>query len=177
MGSGYSSALILDTIDGWLGGATDVTFIEPYPDLLRSVLRPGDEDRVTVLDQPVQDVDLEVFTELGPRDVLFIDSTHVVKPGSDVNHLMFEVLPRLRPNVWIHIHDMFFPFEYPPPWVREGRAWQEAYLMRAFLMFNERFEIRWFQGFLVARHRDLLLQRLPHLSKNAGGNLWLETVG
>jgi hypothetical protein len=177
VGSGYSSALILDTVDGWLGGATDVTFIEPYPELLRSLLRPGDEDRVTVLDQPVQDVDLELFTELGPRDVLFIDSTHVVKPGSDVNHLTFEVLPRLRANVWIHIHDMFFPFEYPPPWVREGRAWQEAYLMRAFLMFNARFVIRWFQGFLVARHQELLLQRLPPVAKNSGGNLWLETLG
>ena len=81
VGSGYSSALILDTVDGWLGGASHVTFIEPYPELLRSLLRPGDEDRVTVLDQPVQDVDLELFTELGPRRVLFIDSTHVVSPA------------------------------------------------------------------------------------------------
>jgi hypothetical protein len=177
VGSGYSSAMILDTVDGWLGGATEVTFIEPYPELLRSLLLPGDEDRVTLMEQPVQDVGLELFTGLGPRDVLFIDSTHVVKPGSDVNHLTFEVLPRLGANVWIHIHDMFFPFEYPPPWVREGRAWQEAYLMRAFLMFNPRFEIRWFQGLLLARHGDLLRKRLPQVSMNAGGNLWLETVG
>jgi hypothetical protein len=177
VGSGYSSAMLLDTVDGWLGGDTDVTFVEPYPELLHSLLRPEDPARVTIIEQPVQDVDLGLFAQLGPRDVLFIDSTHVVKPGSDVNHLTFEVLPRLRAGVWVHVHDVFFPFEYPPPWVREGRAWHEAYLMRAFLMFNSTFEIRWFQGLLVARHRERLAERFPHFSKGEGGSLWLEKVG
>ncbi len=175
VGSGYSSAMILDTVDGWLDG-TDVTFVEPHADLLRGLFRPGDEGRVTIHEMAVQDVGFDVFTQLEAGDLLFIDSTHVVKAGSDVNHLVFEVLPRLRAGVWIHLHDIFFPFEYPEAWVREGRAWQETYLVRALLSFSPTYEIRWFQDFLWSRHRERL-EQLPWVAKNPGGNLWLEKVG
>ncbi len=175
VGSGYSSALILDTADGWLG-STELTFIEPHPELLRGLLRPGDETRVTIHEVAVQDVSLDVFDQLGNGDVLFVDSTHVVKAGSDVNHLVFEVLPRLQSGVWVHLHDIFFPFEYPEDWVRQGRAWHEAYLVRAFLAFNPTFEIRWFEDFLWSRHRERL-ERIPWVAKNPGANLWLEKVG
>ncbi len=174
VGSGFSSALILDTVDGWLPG-TEVSFVEPYPALVEGLLRPGDEGRVAIHRQPVQDVDPAVFEALGPGDVLFVDSTHVVKAGSDVNHLFFEVLPRLRPGVWVHLHDIFFPFEYPEAWVREGRAWHEAYLLRAFLTFNEAFAVRWFQTYLWARHQAVVA-RLPWIDRNPGGNIWLERV-
>jgi predicted O-methyltransferase YrrM len=174
VGSGYSSAMILDTVDGWLSG-TELTFIEPHSELVRGLLRPGDEARVSIHEVAVQDVSPEVFDRLEHGDVLFVDSTHVVKAGSDVNHLVFEVLPRLQPGVWVHVHDIFFPFEYPEAWVREGRAWHEAYLVRAFLAFNPTFEIRWFQDFLRCRHRDRL-ERIPWVAKNPGGNLWLEKV-
>jgi predicted O-methyltransferase YrrM len=174
VGSGFSSAMILDTVDGWLTG-TELTFIEPHPGLVRGLLRPGDEQRVTIHEVAVQDVSPDVFDRLDSGDVLFVDSTHVVKAGSDVNHLVFEVLPRLRAGVWVHLHDIFFPFEYPEAWVREGRAWHEAYLVRAFLAFNASFEIRWFQDFLWARHRERL-ERIPWVAKNPGANLWLEKV-
>jgi hypothetical protein len=123
----------------------------------------------------VQDVEPEVFAALEAGDVLFVDSTHVVKAGSDVNHLILEVLPRLAEGVWIHLHDIFYPFEYPPAWVREGRAWQEAYLLRAFLTFNPRFAIRWFQDFLWQHHGEAM-RRLPGVAVNPGGNIWLERV-
>jgi predicted O-methyltransferase YrrM len=174
VGSGFSSAMILDTVDGWLTG-TELTFIEPHPGLVRGLLRPGDEQRVTIHEAAVQDVSPDVFDQLDRGDVLFVDSTHVVKAGSDVNHLVFEVLPRLRAGVWVHLHDIFFPFEYPEAWVREGRAWHEAYLVRAFLAFNASFDIRWFQDFLWARHRERL-ERIPWVAKNPGANLWLEKV-
>lgn len=111
-----------------------------------------------------------------PGDILFIDSTHVVKAGSDVNHLFFEMLPALADGVWIHVHDIFFPFEYPIEWVREGRAWQENYLLRAFLMYNRRFEIRWYQQYMWTRHRDELLRLVPQMANNAGGNIWLQKM-
>ena len=110
IGSGHSSAMILDTVDGWLDTPdrqVDVCFVEPYPDLLHQLLRDGDRERVTIEPQPVQDVDLAVFDRLQAGDVLVIDSTHVVKAGSDVNHLFFRVLPRLAPGVWVHVHDIF----------------------------------------------------------------------
>ena len=175
VGSGFSSAMMLDTIDGWLAG-TELTLVEPYPELLESLLRPGDEARVTIHRTPVQDIEEEVFTALQAGDVLFVDSTHVVKAASDVNHLIFEVFPRLAPGVWIHVHDVFYPFEYPPDWVREGRAWHEAYLLRAFLMFNPDFAVRWFQDYLWQHHGEAL-RRLPGVAVNSGGNIWLERVG
>jgi Methyltransferase domain len=180
VGSGYSSAMTLDTTERWLDdgpqGPVELTFVEPYTELLRSLLRPGDEHRVRIHETAVQDVPLEVFEALGDGDVLFVDSTHVVKAGSDVNHLMFEVFPRLAPGVWIHMHDIFFPFEYPRDWVLEGRAWHEVYLLRALLTGNDAFEIRWFQSFMWARHRQLLEGRLPAMAKKAGGNIWLQKV-
>jgi hypothetical protein len=180
VGSGHSSALILDTAEGWLDGddhRVQLRFVEPHPGLLHSLLRPDDEDRVTVDDRAVQDVPLEVFDELGPGDVLFVDSTHVAKAGSDVNHLFFQVLPRLRAGVWVHLHDIFMPFEYPLDWVREGRAWHEAYLLRAFLMYNLVFEVRWFQHYMWTRHQQVLESRLPAMAESPGGNIWLQKTG
>jgi predicted O-methyltransferase YrrM len=176
VGSGHSSALLLDTVDGWLDPGVDLTFVDPHDELLRSLLRPGDEERVTILGAAVQDVDDSVFTRLGADDVLFIDSTHVVKAGSDVNHLFFEVLPLLAPGVVVHVHDVFHRFEYPAHWVHEGRAWQEVYLLHAFLMYNHAFEILWFQHLMWMRHRESIEAKVPGVARNPGGNLWLRRV-
>ena len=176
VGSGYSSAMLLDTTERWLGSDVELTFVEPYSELLRSLLRPGDDERVTILDVGVQRVDLDVFSRLQAGDVLFIDSTHVVKAGSNVNHLFFEVLPALAAGVVVHLHDIFFPFEYPAEWVREGRAWQEGYLLRAFLMYNDAFRIEWFQSMMWARHRAEIEARVPAMARNPGGNVWLRKV-
>ncbi|MFA4930954.1 MAG: class I SAM-dependent methyltransferase [Patescibacteria group bacterium] len=136
VGSGYSSAATLDTNELFLENKIDCTFIEPYPELLFSRLKPDDRERHNFIDQPLQEIDLKIFNQLAANDILFIDSTHVAKIGSDVNYLLFEILPRLQPGVIIHIHDIIFPFEYPEDWVMSGRAWNEAYLLRAFLQFN-----------------------------------------
>jgi predicted O-methyltransferase YrrM len=176
IGSGYSSAMLLDTTERWLEPGVELTFIEPHSELVRSLLRAGDEDRVRILESGVQDVAPDVFAQLQAGDILFIDSTHVVKAGSDVNHLFFEVLPRMAAGVVIHIHDVFFPFEYPAAWVHEQRAWQESYLLRAFLMYNAAFEIEWFQHLMWSRHRALLEARVPDIGRNPGGNIWLRKV-
>jgi predicted O-methyltransferase YrrM len=131
VGSGFSSALTLDTNEVFLDWEMDCTFIEIEPERLYSLLQPSDREKITVIPRPVQEVGMELFEELGPGDVLFIDSSHVAKVGSDVLHLYFEVLPRLKPGVVVHIHDIFWPFEYPKEWIYAGRAWNEAYLARA----------------------------------------------
>lgn len=173
VGSGYSSCVTLDTNELFFGDAIECTFVEPYPELLRSLLRPGDEARIRLLPQDAQSVEPKVFDELEANDILFIDSTHVSKVGSDVNHLMFEVLPRLRPGVYVHFHDVFHPFEYPPAWVYEGRAWSEAYLLRAFLMFNPAFEIVLFNTFLEHFHEPWFREHMPLCLENRGGSIWL----
>ena len=86
-----------------------------------------------MIEKPVQDVPLELFRGLEANDILFIDSSHVSKIGSDVNFLFFEVLPILKPGVFVQIHDIFWPFEYPKAWYDLGWAWNEVYLVRAML--------------------------------------------
>jgi hypothetical protein len=87
---------------------------------------------------------MEIFCGLEENDILFIDSTHVTKINSDVNKIIFEILPKLQKGVLIHFHDIFWPFEYPQTWIREGMFWNEAYILRAFLEYNNSFEIgRW----------------------------------
>ena len=177
VGSGHSSAMILDTVEHYLGGKTEVTFIEPYPELLSSLLRAADHERVTIVPTQIQDVPLEVFTALQSGDVLFIDSTHVLKTGSDVAWLYANILPNLNEGVYVHIHDVFYPFEYRREWVLEGRAWTEAYLVRAFLTLNSDFEIVLFSDWLANLHEARIEAELPAMLANTGAALWLRRVG
>jgi predicted O-methyltransferase YrrM len=173
VGSGYSTALIRDTIDLFALDAQHVA-IDPYPDTARRLLAGDTSTRIEPV--PVQDVDRDLMTSLAAGDFLFIDSTHVSKVGSDVNVLVHEVLPRLSPGVVVHIHDMFYPFELPPVWVYEGRAWNENYLVRAFLTFNDRFRILLFNNLLAQSCADEVEQLMPLWRKNMGCSLWLERI-
>jgi hypothetical protein len=89
-------------------------------------------------------VDLTLLDALEAGDILFIDSSHVVKAGSDCQLLFSDILPRLNLGTLIHFHDVFDRFEYPAAWLRKGRGWNEQYLLRAFLQFNSAFKIKLF---------------------------------
>jgi predicted O-methyltransferase YrrM len=173
LGCGFSSACMLDARDRYLGGALDLTFVDPYPQLLESLLREGDRDTARILPVATQDVPLDVMTALGSGDVLFVDSTHVSRAGSDVNRILFELLPALAPGVVVHLHDMFPGFEYPREWVLEGRAWTELYLVRAFLQYNEAFEIVLWPNVLAMLDHVEFVRRFPLAAANIGGSLWL----
>jgi Methyltransferase domain len=174
VGSGFTTALALDTNEQFLGGAMTVTAIEPHPELLRDVLRPG--DTVEVLTEPVQSVPIDRFRALGPGDVLFLDCSHVLKTGSDVQHLYTNVLPVLAEGVYIHVHDVFWPFEYLRHWVEAGRAWNEAYLLHAFLLFNDAFELVLWNHYLAIEHREVVEAELPAMLTTPGGAIWLRRV-
>ena len=176
VGSGFSSALMLDTAERFLEDAPELIFIEPNPGRLQGLLRDGDRDRVTLLSQPVQEVDRAVFDRLEPGDVLFIDSSHVSKVGSDVNLLLLEVVPRLRPGVHVHVHDIVWPFEYARKWVYQGRAWNEAYLLRALLTGNARLRISFWSSQLAACQRERVGAALPLWLRDPGTSMWLETA-
>ena len=110
---------------------------------------------------------------IGVRDILFIDSSHVTITGSDVNYLMFKILPLVNAGVHIHFHDIFYPFEYPPEFAFEGRAWNEAYLLRAFLSYNRAFEIRFFTTYLITYFRERFETEFPLFLHCTGGSIWL----
>ena len=175
VGSGFSSAAILDTRDRFLPDL-ECTFVEPYPDRLRRLLSDDDAQRNRIIEEPVQRVALDVFDDLRAGDFLFIDSTHVSKVGSDVNRLVFDVLPRLQPGVFVHFHDIGWPFEYPKQWVYAGRAWNEAYLVRALLTFSSAFEIVLFNHYLSLFHGPEVEAAMPLWARAPGGSLWIRRV-
>lgn len=177
VGSGWSSACMLDTVLDEARLNTSMTFVEPNPALLKSVLRPDDETRVTIHACGVQQAPLEIFEELEAGDILFIDSTHVVKTGSDVVYELTEILPRLKPGVLIHFHDIFYPFEYGYHWVVEqNRSWNEIYALRCFLAFNTAFEVVFFNDMFMQLRGELIARDYPQFLKNAGGAIWLRRV-
>ena len=139
VGSGYSSLLIANVNRRWFGGGMHVTCIEPYP---RPFLKNRIDGISRLIKEKVQHVPLEEFASLEAGDILFIDSSHVTKAGSDVNRLYFDVLPALARGVRIHIHDIFLPHEYPQAWVvDQNRSWNEQYLVRALLMYTKGFRV------------------------------------
>jgi hypothetical protein len=173
VGSGHSSAAMLDLRDDGLLPDAELTFVDPDFSRLHALLLPGDAARVRLIDRRVQDVEPAVFDQLEAGDLLFIDSSHVSKIGSDVNHLLFAVLPRLKPGVLVHLHDIFDGFEYPREWFAEGRHWNEQYLVRAFLMYNRAFEIVLHSAWLFNRHNAFFREHLPATLRHGGGQLWL----
>jgi hypothetical protein len=173
VGSGHTSAVTLDTNDRFLGGQVQCTFVDPEPQRLYSLLTEEDHKRATIIPHQVQDVPLSAFEPLGANDILFIDSSHVSKAGSDVNYLFLEVLPRLASGVYVHIHDVFYPLEYPRDWLEEGRHYNEDYLLRAFLMYNNAFTIELFGSYLYTFHADEMQRLMPLTLHNPGGSIWL----
>jgi len=178
VGSGFSSAAMLDVRDRFLDRNVELTFIEPYPERLKGLLSGDDFTTCRIIQRPVQEVPDGLFAGLQAGDFLFVDSSHVAKTGSDVLDLMFRVLPLLRSGVVVHFHDIMWPFEYPKAWLAEGRAWNESYFVRSFLQYNREFEILFFNSFLAAVHRDVLATGAPSSpgrleDANSPGSLWL----
>ena len=185
VGSGYSSCVLLDTNERFFRSTIACTFIEPYPQLLQSLIRAEDRDRTTIVARNLQDVDPAIFSELTAHDILFIDSSHVSKTDSDVNYVFFQILPRLSAGVHVHFHDIFYPFEYPKEWVYQGRAWNEAYVLRAFLQHNAAFTIEIFNAYLETFHKDTVARMMPLCTRysrhsmvpTSAQSIWLKKKG
>jgi len=177
VGGGHSSCAAMDTSDRFLEGSVDFTFIEPFPSTLLSLLDPDDRYRECIVATPVQQVPLETFARLEANDIFFVDSSHVTKMGSDVNDCFFRILPALRPGVVIHFHDVFYPFEYPPDSIGKVQlSWNEAYLLHAFLQYNDRYQVIYFNHLVNRRFAGALKERMPLCLRNCGGSIWLRKL-
>jgi predicted O-methyltransferase YrrM len=177
IGSGFSSALVVDTNESHLGNRLTLTCIDPDPSRLQTLV--GETANLRLIAQRVQDVPPETFEQLESGDILFIDSSHSLQPGSDVAHLLFSVLPALPAGVLIHFHDIFSSFSYPPEWFE--RRWNEGPALRLYLTGNSLYEILLFSDLLATAHRERLAQLIPLALKqpdgspfpNSGVSLWL----
>jgi hypothetical protein len=169
VGSGFSS-LVLGAAAAENDSAS-ITSIEPFP---REFLRKGFPGLRSLIEKKVQDIDLNFFSQLESGDILFIDSSHTVKIGGDVNYLFLEVLPRLKPGVIVHVHDIFLPFDYRRDWVLdEFRFWTEQYLLQAFMTFNSEFEVLMANSYLNHYHQEDLRAAFPNLPSWEGGSFWI----
>jgi len=176
VGSGFSSAILMDVNKLFFGNKMKCTFIEPFPDRLNWFLSKSPNSNYKLLEQKVQQIPMENFDQLEANDLLLIDSSHVSKLGSDVNYLFFNVLPRLKKGVLVHIHDVIYPFEYPIAWIKELRNWNEAYLLKSFLIHNESYEIVLFNSYLTVHHKAWLQENLPSLGFSEGGSIFIRKI-
>ena len=169
VGSGFSSLLLGQAFAK--NKSSGLICIEPFP---REFLRKGFLGLHSLIEKRVQDIDLAFFSQLRSGDILFIDSSHTVKIGGDVNYLFLEVLPRLNPGVIVHVHDIFLPFDYRRDWVKEElRFWTEQYLLQAFLAFNSEFEVLIANSYLSYCYGKDLKATFPSLPVLGGGSFWM----
>ena len=148
IGSGYSTRFAHKALTRNADGGR-LTCIEPHPEERLNGLRLS----VEVIQKRVEEIDVDFFSCLEANDILFIDSSHTVKFGSDVCYEFLEVLPTLRPGVWVHVHDIFIPHDYPAEWLLKRRlALNEQYLLEAFLSFNREFQVALANHWLTLDH-------------------------
>jgi hypothetical protein len=175
LGSGFTTLLIgmAARRNAEDGDAPDHVAYDPYP---RSQI-VGDAPPAPTRFESISatDVPLDIFAELEAGDILFVDTTHTVKLGSDVNFVVLEVLPKLAPGVIVHFHDIFLPWEYPREWFEEmDYLWAEQYLLQAFLSFNDEFEVLIPAAAVAREHPDRLAAVVPSFSAGRRpGAFWL----
>lgn len=169
IGSGFSTAVMLDVNERFMKNRIRITSIEPRAGRLKKLIKPS--DNLEIYEKDLQEIPTNFFDKLEENDILFIDSSHVSKIGSDVNYLLFEVLPRLKKGIYIHFHDVFYPFIYPAQWIYEGRVYNETYMLRAFLMDNRNYSIQLFGDMLEKR----CIEKIPVKLRGCGcGSLWIK---
>jgi hypothetical protein len=112
----------------------------------------------------LQEVGLAPFLGLEAGDVLFIDSSHVLREGNDVQFEYLEILPRLAPGVWVHVHDISLPRRYPRVYFEQGLYWNEQYLLQALLAFSTRLRVAWAGNHLLLRHPEEMHRAFPEIA-------------
>ena len=166
IGSGYSTLVSLAALrkNAAEGYQYEFITIDPYPPSFIKNDTHGIQQRIT---KKVEDIDISFFDCLSENDMLFIDSSHTVKIGGDVNFLILEVLPKLKKGAIVHIHDIQFPYEYSKSYaLKEHLFWEEQYLVQAFLMYNNSFKILWCASYMHYKYPELLTQYFSPYPKN-----------
>ena len=135
---------------------------------------------IILLKEKVESLDIKIFKELKKDDILFIDSSHIIRPQGDVLFEIQQILPELNPGVLIHFHDIFTPRDYLDRWIyKEHLLWNEQYLLETFLSFNDRFEVVGSLNYLKHNYWELLSSKCPILSKEKNfepGSFWIRRI-
>lgn len=165
IGNGNSTLLAIAAADvnkNESGIRPHLTSIDPYP---WAVFKDGYPGLDSLVVERVQDVPVSYFEQLESGDMLFIDSSHVIRSGNDVHYEFLEILPRLKPGVLIHVHDISLPRPYPKVYFDNHLYWTEQYLLQAFLAFNDRFEVVWAGNYMMMNYPDRVLAVFPEFER------------
>ncbi|HET8861520.1 class I SAM-dependent methyltransferase [Marivirga sp.] len=174
IGSGFSTLIAFEAInknnqDNLTN--TDLICIEPYE------MPWLDNLNIKLIREKVENIKNETFKKLKKNDILFIDSSHIIRPNGDVLYEIFEILPNLNSGVLIHFHDIFTPFDYPQDWLKEEfRLWNEQYLLEAFLSYNDSFEVILAMTFMTNQFPKEIYKAFPVLGKDTKripGSFWI----
>ena len=175
IGSGHSTLIAIEAIKKNKaddpGYSSDHTCIEPYeqPWLERTSAK--------IIRKKVEDIDINFFQSLTKNDILFIDSSHIIRPQGDVLFEFQNILPMLNAGVLVHVHDIFTPKDYLDSWVfKDHKLWNEQYLLEAFLTLNPHYEIIGALNFLLHHHRELVESKFPILAQQKyrePGSFWM----
>ncbi len=170
IGSGFSTLIADRALQ--VNGDGRIVCIEPYPRPFLEGLARVEQ----VVRQPVQAIDAEWINDLlRDGDVLFIDSTHTVKIGSDCVHLYLRLLPRLRRKLLVHVHDIYLPDGMPDSWARDMHVyWTEQYLLMAYLLDNPKIRTVWGSHHLARAYPERMRAMLPEGIVAGGGSFWFE---
>jgi len=176
LGSGRSTLVTAEACrqNALEGSPIDFVAADPVP---QPFLTPEPQGMSRFVPVGARRLDPRLFTQLGTGDVLFVDTTHTVKVGSEVNYLILDVLPTLSAGVRVHFHDIFLPYEYPREWITEyGYYWSEQYLLQAFLAENPQWRISCATYALSQRFPDRLTAVVPEAPLVRPSSLWIERV-
>jgi len=176
IGGGYSTRIAHRALsrNREQGQQSVLTCIEPNPERLA-----GQEFEMELLEQRVEEIPTSFFSCLEANDILFIDSTHTVKFGSDVCYEFLEILPTLKPGVWVHVHDIFFPHDYPADWILERRlALNEQYLLEAFLAFSDAFSVKMANHWISLDYQSVASELWPEDSAKTrlSSSFWMSRI-
>lgn len=182
IGSGFSTKLAVEAVRKNYSESSpnaDLISIEPYPPEFLTKYK-----EIKLYKKPVQEIGLEIFESLGENDILFIDSSHALKSGGDVWYEYCEILPRLKPGVYVHIHDISLPKPYPRIYFDDMLYWNEQYMLQAYLINNSKIEIVWPGNYLMCNYKDkmeaafepeykLMRKKFPHSEPSS---FWFKTI-
>ncbi|GEM_PF-1452693 len=178
IGANWATTLLLDLNQRDANGEIALTLLDARAkeEVHTALETQANSKELTLHTTRLQDADPSLFTELEAGDVLFVSSSHAAKTGSDVNCLLFEVLPLLAPGTRVYLHGIFYPFEYPETWITDGICWNEAYLLRAFLQYNQSFVIDLFTDFALQTRSAELAGSFPAFYTERSSGIWLRRV-
>lgn len=175
IGSGASTKMMLNSIEKNeiedMQFKCEISCVEPYEYSQLEGLP------IKLIKEKVETIDPVVFKSLQKKDILFIDSSHIIRPQGDVLFEIQHILPELNSGVLIHFHDIFTPKDYLNEWIfKDRKLWNEQYLLESFLSCNNQFEIIGALNFLKHNHWELLSSKFPVLKQEIyrePGSFWI----